>query len=176
MTFPGAKKPEARMYRAVRLLALVLAADLAACVVGRAGLEGDPPLFHAGDVHAGAPLSHRFTLVNRGADAAEVVEMRPSCGCVTATPDRRRFGPGETGSLLLEVNSLTQPDGPASWRVTLLCQCGERTEETALTLTAAVRADVTLEPTALVVVTEGAVERTVTLTDRRSQPLTVLKA
>ncbi len=164
------------MYRSIRLLALMLAADLAACAVGRAGVEGDPPLFHAGEVHAGAPLSHRFTLVNRGPDAAEVVEVRPSCGCVTATPDRRRFGPGETGSLLLEVNSLTQPDGPASWRVTLLCRCGDRIEETALTLTAAVRADVTLEPTALVVVTEGAVERTVRLTDRRPQPLTVLKA
>ena len=34
----------------------------------------------------------------------------------------------------------------------------------------------TLEPTALVVVTEGAVDREVTLTDRRPRPLTVVKA
>ena len=164
------------MRRRWLLVSMVLTANLTWCGVGRAGLEGDPPLFHTGEVHAGAPLAHRFTLVNRGPDAVEVVEVRPSCGCVTATPDRRRFGPGDTGSLLLEVNSLTQPDGPASWRVTLVCRCGDHAAETPLTLSARVRADVTLEPTALVVETEGAVDRVVTLTDRRPQPLTVLKA
>jgi hypothetical protein len=139
----------------------------------RAGLEADPPLFHAGEVHAGAALSHRFALVNRGTDAVEVVEVRPSCGCVTAAPDRRSFAPGETGSLLLEVNSLTQPDGPASWQATLRCRAGGRVEDTVLTLTARVRADLVLDPSALVIETDGPVERTVTLTDRRPAAMIV---
>jgi Protein of unknown function (DUF1573) len=164
------------MRRPWLLLAVALIAGLAWCAVGRAALEIAPPLFHAGEVRAGAALAHRFTLVNRGPDAVEVVEVRPSCGCMTATPDRRRFGPGESGSLLLEVNTLTQPDGPASWRVTLLCKSRESVEEKTLTLTARVQADITLDPSALVIVTEGAVDREVTLSDRRLHPLTVVKA
>jgi Protein of unknown function (DUF1573) len=164
------------MRRPWLLLAVALIAGMAWCAVGRAALEIDPPLFHASDVRAGAALSHRFTLVNRGPDAVEIIEVRPSCGCMTATPDRRRFAPGESGSLLLEVNTLTQPDGPASWRVTLVCKFGESIEEKSLTLTARVQADITLEPSALVIVTEGAVDREVTLSDRRAHPLMVIKA
>ncbi len=90
----------------------VLIASLSWCGAGRAGLEGDPPEFDAGTVHAGAPLSHRFTLVNRGSETVEIVEFRPSCGCVTTTTDRRRFGPGDSGSLLLAVNTLTRRTAP----------------------------------------------------------------
>ena len=162
------------MRRSWPLLAALIAA-LSYCNVARAALDVDPPLFHVGDVHAGAALSHRFVLVNQGPDAVEIVEVRPSCGCTTATPDRRRFAPGESGSLLLEVNTLTQPDGPASWRVTLICKSGESIEEKSLTLTARVQADITLEPSALVIVSEGAVDREVTLSDRRPHPLTVVK-
>jgi hypothetical protein len=164
------------MRRPWLLLAAALFTGLAYCAVGRAALEIEAPSFYAGDVRAGAALAHRFTLVNRGSDAVEIVEVRPSCGCTTATPDRRRFGPGEAGSLMLEVNTLTQPDGPGSWRVTLLSKSGENTEEKTLTLTARVQADITLEPTALVIVTEGAVDREITLSDRRPYPLTVVKA
>jgi len=158
------------------LQAVTLIVVLASCAVSRAALEIDPPSFYAGDVRAGAALSHRFTLVNRGPDTMEIIEVRPSCGCTTATPDRRRFGPGESGSLLLEVNTLTQPDGPGSWRVTLFCKSGENAEEKSLALTAQVQADITLEPSALVIVTEGAVDREITLSDRRPHPLTVVKA
>ena len=161
------------MRRPWLLSAAVLVVNLAWGGAGRAGLEGDPPSFEAGEVHAGAPLARRFALVNRGPEAVEIVEVRPSCDCATAAPDRRRFGPGEAGSLLLEVNTLTRPDGPAAWGVTLRCRRGDRVEETALTLTARVRADITLEPSALVVETEGAVSRTVTLTDRRQSAMSV---
>ena len=158
------------------LLSILVLTGLAWNAVGRAALVVDPPSYYAGDVHAGVPLTHRFTLVNRGPDAVEIVEVRPSCGCTTATPDRRRFESGQSGSLLLEVNTITQPDGPASWRMTLLCRSGENIEEKAVILTARVHADITLEPSALVVVTEGAVNREISLTDRRPHPLRVVKA
>src|SRR5947209_17611463 len=105
------------MRRPWLLSAAVLVVSLAWGGTGRAGLEGDPPSFDAGEIHAGAPLAHRFTLVNRGPEAVEIAEARPSCDCATAAPDRRRFGPGETGSLLLEVNTLTRPEGPGAWGV-----------------------------------------------------------
>ena len=60
--------------------------------------------------------------------------------------------------------------------MTLLCKTGDNIEEKAVILTARVHADITLEPSALVVVTEGAVSREITLSDRRPHPLTVVKA
>ena len=57
--------------------------------------------------------------------------------------------------------------------MTLRCRCGDRVEETTLTLTANVRADLSLEPSALVVETAGAVDRTITLTDRRQAAMSV---
>ncbi len=57
--------------------------------------------------------------------------------------------------------------------MTLRCRCGDRVEETTLTLTAHVRADLSLEPSALVVETDGAVDRTITLTDRREAAMRV---
>jgi Protein of unknown function (DUF1573) len=164
------------MRRLWLLLATVLTVDLTATGVGRAELEADPPAFNAGEVHAGAALAHRFPLVNRGSETLEIADIRPSCGCVTATPDRRRFAPGESGSLLLEVNTLTQPDGPTSWRAMVRWRCGDRLGETPVVLAARIQTDIVLEPTALVLTTDGAVDREATLTDRRIKPLTVLKA
>ncbi len=161
------------MRRPWLLPSAVLVVGLTWCATVRAGLEGDPPAFDAGEVHAGAALAHRFALANRGSESVEIIDARPSCGCVTAAPDRRSFGPGESGAVLLTVNTLTRPDGPASWGVTLRTRAGDRVEETTLTLTAHVRADLSLEPSALVIETDGPVDRTVVLTDRRPEAMTV---
>ncbi|HVS37480.1 MAG TPA: DUF1573 domain-containing protein [Gemmataceae bacterium] len=161
------------MLRPWLLAAAALVASLTWCAAGQAALEGDPPAFDAGEVHAGAPLSHRFILVNRGSQTVEILETQPSCGCATTTLDRRLLRPGDSGSLLLTVNTLTRPDGPASWGASVRCRCGDRDEETTLTLTARVQADLSLTPSALVVETDGPVHRSIVLTDRRPAAMTV---
>ena len=92
------------------LLALVLApaAD---------PLELARPTFDAGEVRAGAPLVRRFPFRNAGPEPLTITDLQASCGCLTPTLARRTYAPGESGELTLEVNTLSQPEGPVRWRL-----------------------------------------------------------
>ncbi len=41
-------------------------------------------------------LEHTFVLTNRGREALGIGDIKSSCGCTVAHPDRRHIGPGET--------------------------------------------------------------------------------
>jgi len=157
------------------VLASAVALTVALAGAGRAELYCDRPVFQAGDVKSGARLAHQFTFVNRGPDAVEVVEVKPSCGCLTPTLEKRRYGPGESGSLLLEVNTLGQEPGPAAWRVALRSRAGDREDVLTLAATGRVTAVLWMDPASLVLYTDAAIKRDVTLIDARPDPLKVLR-
>jgi hypothetical protein len=161
--------------RSGHVLPSAVALVLALAGTGRAELYCDRPVFQAGDVKSGAPLAHRFGFVNRGPEAVEVVEVKPSCGCLTPTLEKRRYGPGEAGALLFEVNTLGQEQGPAAWRVAVRCRAGGREDVLTLTATARVTAELWTDPASLVLYTDAAIGRDVTLIDARPTPLKVLK-
>jgi hypothetical protein len=151
------------------------AVALALAGAARADLYCAQPAYDAGAVKSGARLAHRFALVNRGPEPVEVVELKPSCGCLTPTLEPRRFQPGDAGSLLLEVNTLASERGPTAWRVVLRCRCGDRVEELPLTATATVTPELTMDPASLTLYTDAAIKRDITLIDARPTPLTVTK-
>src|SRR5947209_2533792 len=78
----------------------------------------------AGDVRAGVPLSHRFALVNTGPEVVEITEVRAGCGCLKPRLEPRRYQADEEGTLLLEVNTLSQPAGPHTFKVHIAYQSG----------------------------------------------------
>lgn len=127
-----------------------------------------------GEVRSGVPLQHRFTLVNRGAGPIEIVEVRASCGCLKPRLERRTYQPGETGTLLLEVNTLGEAEGRNRWQCLVVAQSGGRRFETALQITCQVVVEVSVRPAVLTLFTDGAVGHEVLLTDRRPKPLTVV--
>jgi hypothetical protein len=137
------------------------------------GLECAEPVFRAGDVRSGVPLAHRFAFVNRGPDAVEITDVRPSCGCLTPRLGQRRYGPGEGGTLLLEVNTLTQPPGPHTWRAVVHYRSGGQDHELELLLCAKVITEVQVQPASLSMSTDTALGHEVTVTDLRDQPLAV---
>jgi hypothetical protein len=139
----------------------------------RDGLCCDEPLIEAGQVRSGSRLAQRFTFVNRGREPAEVTDVRPSCGCLTPRLEPRRYGPGEAGVLLLEVNTLTAPPGPNHWRVEVFYRAGGEARELTLQVHAEVVTEIRVEPAALVLCSEGAIAHDVTLTDTRPAPLAV---
>src|SRR5947209_15294634 len=103
------------MRRHTRLAGLGVVLDLVLFVAsGRAELYCEQPVVHAGQVRNGTRLERRFTLVNRGAGAVEVIDVRSTCGCLTPRLDRRRIGPGQGATLLLEVNTLALAEGTQS--------------------------------------------------------------
>jgi hypothetical protein len=163
------------MHRKQRFFALALVA-LAAVTAGvRADLHCDEPKAVLGEVKAGRPLSHRFTFTNRDAETVAITAVQPSCGCLKPHLEERRLRQGETGVLVLQVNTLTAPPGPNSWRVQIAYTCGGQSHELTLMLCATVVADITIQPAALVLQTESSVSHEITVTDTRSTPFTVMR-
>jgi hypothetical protein len=129
-----------------------------------------------GTVRAGVPLARTFEIVNRGSDVVEVAEVKTTCGCLRPRLGKMRFGPGDFGTLHLEINTLTVPAGGHTWKVTIRYLEAGRPGELELSVAAVVQAEVTVEPASLVVYTGSALAATVTLIDRRDRPLTIVRA
>jgi len=138
-----------------------------------AALECAQPLVEKGEVRSGVPLSHHFPFVNRGPDAVEVIEVRPSCGCLAPKLEQRRFQPGESGVLVLEVNTLTQPAGANTWRVTIRYKTGGVEQELPLYICARVVTEISVEPPSLAIYTDTSISHEITVIDRRTEPLIV---
>jgi uncharacterized protein DUF1573 len=140
--------------------------------VARAELRCDEALVTLGEVKAGRPLTHRFTFTNRGTEVVQITAVQPSCGCLNPRLGERRLRPGDSGVLMLEVNTLTAAVGPNAWRVQLVYSSGGPSRELTLALRATVVSEITVRPAALVLQTESSVGHEVTLTDGRTNPLT----
>ena len=142
-------------------------------VPARADLSFANPLVNVGEVRSGAPLKQAFAFVNQGPAGVEIFDLRTSCGCVKPKLDKRAYQPGERGEIVLEVHTLSQPAGERTWRLQVGYHDGAQTRETELTLKGQVIADVTVQPVALTIWTEGTASHQLVLTDRRPRPLAV---
>ncbi len=137
----------------------------------RADLEFVEPSADAGEVKAGAPLSHQFTFVNRGPEVVEITGIESSCGCLTPRLDRRTFQPGEHGSILIEVNTLSPAPGPHTWQVKLSYRFGATVSAVPLRLTARLVREIVVEPAAINMFVDGPMQTELRLIDFRSKPL-----
>jgi hypothetical protein len=147
------------------------------CLLSRneaqADLRFSATMVHAGIVRTGTPLAHQFTFVNDGPGAVELIEAKPSCGCLRPSVTKQVYQPGEQGRLKLEVNTLSQAPGPHNWNVRLQYRIGESTYETVLQLSAKLITEVLVQPAAMVVIADKAANHEITLTDLRPQPLPI---
>jgi hypothetical protein len=139
----------------------------------RADLEFKRPIADVGEVRSGKALSHSFAFVNRGPNAVQVTDIRTSCGCLAPRLAKRVFEPGEEGSLVLDINTLSQAGGFHSWQVKIAYRSGNTLFEMPLRLTARVVTEVTVQPAAVMVFADSAVGHEVLLTDVRPQPLSI---
>jgi hypothetical protein len=126
-----------------------------------------------GEVRSGISLSHRFSFVNRGSDMVEVTDVRPSCGCLAPKLAHRRLQPGDSGELLLEINTLTQPAGANNWRVTIRYTSGGVEQELPLYVSARLVTEISVEPPSLAIYTASSIRHEITVIDRRTEPLIV---
>jgi hypothetical protein len=161
------------VHRPRTFLALSLVALASLTAAARADLQCEESQVTLGEVKAGKPLSHRFTLTNRDADLVTITTVQPSCGCLKPRLEERRLRQGDIGVLVLEVNTLTAPPGPNSWRVQIAYTSGGQPHELTLMLRATVVAEITVQPAALVLQTDSSIGHEVTLIDSRKTPLTI---
>lgn len=158
-----------------RLLGLTLGCWLMA-TVARAELRIEQPLVQLGEIKGGLKLQHRLALVNSGNQPLELLEVKASCGCLVPRFDKRRLGPGEKASVVLEIRPLGQADGAHAWNGLFRYRQGDETKATPFTIRATIRNEVTIQPTVLAMFVEGTVRQEVTVTDRRKPPFKVIQA
>jgi hypothetical protein len=162
---------------------------LSALAAGQPLPAGAPPAtFHApaptaakGDVKAGPPLVHTFDLFHNGTGTVTITKVEAGCGCLRQTLGAQVLQPGQQTKLALEVNTLTQPDGPNRWQVTV----GYKAEspgappqvgELLLQVTATLSRDVAVNPPQVAFSTAGEASQVLAVTDKRAKPLTVTRA
>ncbi|RPI75481.1 MAG: DUF1573 domain-containing protein [Ignavibacteriales bacterium] len=58
-----------------------------------------------GDIVQGEKVSHNFVITNTGGDVLVITNVRASCGCTAALPDKKELAPGETTNIKVEFNS-----------------------------------------------------------------------
>ena len=129
-----------------------------------------------GEIRSGLPMTCQFDFANCGKKALEVVEVRPGCGCLKPRLDQRSFTPGQRGMLPLEVQTLGQAAGPHTWHLTVHYREGgsDQIREQALEVNATVVTEVSVQPAALTLVTEGGLSQEITVTDLRAAPLKIV--
>jgi hypothetical protein len=125
-------------------------------------------------------LVHAFDLANAGAGTVTVTKVETGCGCLRQAIGTNVLKPGEKTQLTLEVNTLTQPDGPNRWQVVVSYQeeisGAAKAGQLALQITATLARDVNVNPPQLAFSTAGAASQTISVADKRAKPLTVVKA
>src|SRR5207249_836231 len=152
---------------------VVFALSAFLCTVARAPaeLEFRASSADAGEVKAGAPLSHKFAFVNRGLEVIQITGVESSCGCLIPRLEQRTFQPGEHGSILVEVSTLSPAPGPHTWQVKLTCQTGAKFSEVPLRLTARLVREIIIDPAAVNMFVDGPMQTQLRLTDTRTKPL-----
>lgn len=132
-----------------------------------------------GEVRGGPPLVHSFELTNRSAHVIRITRVEASCGCVKRTLTAESLKPGQTATLSVEVNTLTQPDGANQWR-TIVSYTSEdpaqTTGELVLGVSANLIREVTVTPAQLAFSTTTDAGQTLKIVDRRGKPLSIVKA
>src|SRR6266481_297162 len=83
----------------------------AGALPARAELHFSEAVANVGVVYAGAPLVHVFAFENQGPETITLLQARASCGCLRPTFVQDSYRPGEKGSIVLEVVTLSQAPG-----------------------------------------------------------------
>lgn len=139
------------------------------------------PLAAKGDVKGGPSLAHTFELTHRGAAGTlTITKVEAGCGCLRRTLAAAVLQPGETTKLTLDINTLTQPDGPNRWQAvvsyTLDGAGTNQSGDVVLAVTATLSRDVTITPPQVALSTTGQAAQVLHVVDRRAKPLRVVKA
>lgn len=68
-------------------------------------------LVDLGKVPASPVVGARFRFTNRGQHPVHITELKPSCGCLNPRLAKRDFAPGESGEIILPVQTPNEPAG-----------------------------------------------------------------
>jgi hypothetical protein len=131
------------------------------------------PDVNLGDLRGGPVYSHRFEFVNDSTQPLEITDLRLGCGCLQPVLDQRIYPAGEKGTLLMNLRTLGQPNGPRAWQIHVQYRAGQKQQETSLIIAATIRNEVTVEPSIIALTVETTLRQEVTIQDHRSTPMKI---
>ena len=153
-----------------------------------AGQPATPATFHStaplaakGDVKAGPPLVHTFDLTNATAGTVTITKVESGCGCLRQGLASTVLQAGEKTKLSIEVNTLTQSDGPNRWQAVVAYKVEvpgtpAQTGDLLLQITATLSREISVNPPQVAFSTTADASQKLVVTDTRAKPLTVTKA
>ena len=65
----------------------------------------NPIEYDFGSVTSGEKVKYNFMVTNSGGDSLKIEDVKASCGCTAALPDKDELGPGESTMIKVEFNS-----------------------------------------------------------------------
>jgi hypothetical protein len=168
MVWPS-KMEESPMRPIIALLLLPICPALAF-----AQLNFVAPTGNLGELRGGPVYQHRFDFVNESPSPIEIIDFRLGCGCLQPVLDQRVYQPGEKGTLLMNLRTLGQPDGPRTWQAQVAYRQAGKLLETPLIVAAKIRNEVTVAPSIIAMTVETTLRQELTITDLRTPPLKVV--
>jgi hypothetical protein len=61
--------------------------------------------FDFGDINQNDIVNHSFVITNTGGDILQILDLKASCGCTVAIPDKKELKPGESTQIKVTFNS-----------------------------------------------------------------------
>jgi len=71
-----------------------------------------------GNINQNDIANHSFTITNTGGDLLKILDVKASCGCTAASPDKKELKPGESTQINVSFNSKGRK-GPQTKTVTV---------------------------------------------------------
>lgn len=147
---------------------------------GAGPLIATAPTADLGAAKSGPMLRHEFELKHTGASGTlAITGVTSACGCSRWDANPKVLQPGERAKLSVVINTLTQPEGPATWKSSVKYTLDATAHELELSVAAKIVREVTVDPPVLALSTSGDTARThlLKVTDRRAAGgLTISKA
>jgi len=133
----------------------------------RPGLVFHQLMVDLGRVPAMKTVGARFWFTNHGKTPVEILKLEPSCGCLSPRLKKRVYQPGETGEIILPVETPNQSPGPHEYRVQVKYTDPEPNETTLTFRVTLPEKQVMVEPRSLMVylLGTGDVMRTLAVSD-----------
>jgi hypothetical protein len=145
-------------------------------VAARAELRLAETTISLGEVRGGMPITRHITFSNDGPEKIEITGLHASCGCTKPRLETLTYAPGDKGELFLEINTLSQSAGDHVWTVQISYRAGGELHEQTVRLKGRIVAEVQVQPAALTVFTDHALEHTLIVTDIRAKPFKLTEA
>ena len=139
------------------------------------GLTANTTAVDRGEVRGGPMLQQTFTVTNRFAEPVSIVGLDSGCGCLKRSVSKNELKPGDSAIVTMDLNTLTQPDGPQTWTLKLryrLASLAQTAPDETLDfqVTAKLVREVSATPPMLAISTEAGATATVAITDKRKTP------